>query len=220
MQPTKLSSGQPYWHTIKPSAQALRLRHAKPTDLSAEQLFERATQHMETALNNSADSQSVIEAQTLAAEYFLAAAKNGHKPAQRQFGLMCLSGLYIERNYILGMHWIEKSIINHRDNALWLAAAYMTGEHGIQRNPYLAASIYKALAISNDTYAIYSLACLHEAGLGAEQSYALARMLFERAAKNDHLDAQQKLSHYFATGLGGETNIELAQYWSEKAGEK
>lgn len=202
---------------MKPSLQAVRMRNTNTTAMSADQLFDRAKQHMDVALSDSDDSESVIEAQTLAAECFLAAANQGHKPAQLQFGLMALNGFCTERNYILGMHWIEQSIVNHRDNALWLAAAYMTGDHGIQCSPHLAASIYKSLAISNDTYAIYSLACLHEAGLGAEQSYALARRLLERAAKDGHFDAQNKLSHYYSSGLGGEANSELAQYWSEKA---
>lgn len=202
---------------MKSSLQTVRMRNSNTTAMSADQLYERAEQHMVVALSDSHDSQSVLEAQTLAAECFLAAANLGHKPAQLQFGLMALNGFCTERNYILGMHWIEQSIINHRDNALWLAAAYMTGDHGIKCNPFLAASIYKARAISNDTYAIYSLACLHEAGLGAEQNFALARMLFERAAKKGHFDAQNKLSHYYSSGLGGEANTELAQYWSEKA---
>lgn len=199
---------------MKPSLQALRMSNTNP---DPEQLYERAKEQMNAALNMSNDDQRLSDAQITASQLFLAAAKSGHKPAQLQFGLMLLNGILTERNYIFGMHWIEQSIINHRDNAMWLAGAYMNGHNGIKRNAHLAASIYKSLAISNDIYAIYSLGCLHEKGLGVEQSFALARMMFERAAKKGHYDAQKKLSQYYSTALGGEANIELAKYWSDKA---
>lgn len=200
----------------KPLIELRQQNNLQPAQ-EAEQFFDMAVQHMRNALDGNTDADDKRTGLMLAAEYFLAAANHGHKLAQMEFGLMCLNGMGVNKNYIMALEWLEQSAVDHRDNTLWLAETYLNGRCGILINPIRAAQLYKTLADGNDTQALYALARLHETGVGAERSNALARMLYVKAANDGHVDAQLKLAHFLDKGLGGEANSELAQQWRDKA---
>lgn len=153
----------------------------------------------------------------LAFELFTKAALLGNKLAQKQVADMVMQGVGTKKNYILALDWYEKAAKDSITNTLWLAQSYLTGANSLKQDGKAAVRLYKSFADKGDTQAIFALANLHERGQAAEQSYALARGLFEKNAANGHIPSMIKLSNYLANGLGGPVDNEKSEHWLELA---
>jgi len=98
-------------------------------------------------------------------------------------------------------------------------AALMAEAHkALKDRHYLqAARYFEQAAIFGLVEAQYELALLYEKGMGVRTDSAKARSLYEKAAKQNHIEATEKMAEYVAEGIGGHKHLEEARQWREKA---
>lgn len=80
-----------------------------------------------------------------------------------------------------------------------------------------AARAFEHAAVAGLVEAQYELGLLYEKGMGVRTDSAKARNLYEKAAKQNHILAAEKLAEYFAEGIGGDKHVDQSRQWKEKA---
>ncbi|MBS1994266.1 MAG: sel1 repeat family protein [Cyanobacteria bacterium SZAS LIN-3] len=80
-----------------------------------------------------------------------------------------------------------------------------------------AARHFEQAAILGLVDAQYELGMLYEKGMGVRTDSAKARSLYEKAAKQNHIQAIEKMAEFVSEGIGGHKNLDEARQWSEKA---
>jgi TPR repeat protein len=92
------------------------------------------------------------------------------------------------------------------------------GYKSLKDRHYLdAARAFEQAALAGLVEAQYELALLYEKGMGVRTDSAKARNLYEKAAKQNHILAAEKMAEYFAEGIGGEKHVDQSRQWKEKA---
>src|SRR6266540_2154481 len=66
---------------------------------------------------------------------------------------------------------------------------------------------------------MYNLAIYYENGKGTEKNLEKAFYLYQKAAENGYISAQNNLAILYENGDGTEKNLEKAFYWYQKAAE-
>jgi len=97
-----------------------------------------------------------------------------------------------------------------------LAKLYEEG-HGVTRDYYKAADLYKKGVKKNHADSMFALAVLYDEGKGVKLDKQMALSLFEKAAQKNMPAAQFNLGVMYSNGDGVSHDYKLAKTWYEKA---
>jgi TPR repeat protein len=142
------------------------------------------------------------------------AATLGDIVAQRYLGLMCHSGLGIQRNDRDAVDWLRKAAASGDAQAqINLAAMYRDGA-GVKRDYAEALKWYRQAATLGIAEAQFNLGVMIYNGYGVERDYAEAVSWFRLAATQGNADAQKMLIEAEDRMNNGPTNQAAAGYFT------
>lgn len=138
------------------------------------------------------------EDESLALQWFKAAAENGHPKAQMLMGNLYYYGALVKQDYPTALHWYEKAA-NAQDlpqissSALNLVAHMYAQGQGCQPNQEKSAQSYLKSAEQGNAYGQYQIGMRYLYGIGVAQDLSLARQFLSQAAEQGLLEAQRQL---------------------------
>lgn len=149
------------------------------------------------------------------------AAKNGLHQAQMSLGYFYYNGKGVKKNYKKAAYWTETAMNKGYDPiALYnLAQMYRKG-HGVVKNYTKAMKYYRVAAnfkTNPNVNAQYNLGVIYHEGLmNMDVDLRQAKIYFLKAAKYEHLGAQNNLGAMYKR----EGDYQKAIYWYKKAARK
>ncbi|WP_373974032.1 SEL1-like repeat protein [Chitinibacter sp. SCUT-21] len=135
----------------------------------------------------------------LAIDYYQRAANKGDASSMLALSYIHLKALGTPLNEAEGLKWLNQAASASHPKALgYLGWVYLFGKYGVAVDTSKAQSLLKQAAsdqqgLRQDSYAMVSLAYMHEKGIGVAQSLELARQYYQTAAVSGNEDAQYRL---------------------------
>jgi uncharacterized protein len=150
-------------------------------------------------------------------EWFLVAAKQGHREAEYYTGLYNQLGRGTTKNMQQAVFWYERAALKKEKNALYHLALILMRN---QKKPdsYIRRLLEQA-AVLEHPHAQYNLAVMYQKGDGVDQDLRKAFLWYEKAAEADLDIAQYNLGMLYLQGLGTEKDVRKARMLLEKAAE-
>jgi uncharacterized protein len=101
--------------------------------------------------------------------------------------------------------------------AQYVLGCCYNGDHGIQKDPAMAAKWWGKAAVQGIADAQYFLGLCYYVGDGVHKDTAVATTWWRKAAEQDHADAEYFLGISYNAGIGVPKSQHLAVYWLQKA---
>ena len=165
--------------------------------------------------------------ETIAAELYLLAAKQGHVKAQFELSECFANGTGVPEDDDVCIHWCKKAAEGgHRLAQEFLGMAYSLGYFGVDLDLNKSAKWYKKAAKQGLPQAQIQIGRYYEGGVGVDRDLKEAAKWYKKAAeqKNDYIvmggnrgDAQFILGRYYYWGHGLKENKKEALKWFKKA---
>ncbi len=155
-----------------------------------------------------------------AARWLGVVANKGNRDAQFYMSELCRGGLGVPQDDALAVDWLRKSaeqnvaMAQHR-----LGLRYYVGK-SVPQDDALALSWMKKAAEQGFAMAQHGVANMYELqrGMAADaQNYVHAVEWKTKAAKQGYAPAQADLAQSYIDGIGVRADLDLAEYWLEKA---
>lgn len=148
-------------------------------------------------------------------EWFLAAAKQGHREAEYYTGLYNQLGRGTTKNIRQAVFWYERAALKKEKNALYHLALILM--HSQNKPDSQIRRLLEQAAVLDHPHAQYNLAVMYQKGDGVEQDLRKAFLWYEKAASSELDVAQYNLGMLYLQGLGTEKDVKKARTLLEKA---
>ena len=179
---------------------------------SAEQGNSDAQYHLAVFLADKQNGSKFKEA----ANWYLAAARQGHIKAATAFGVMSASGVGVAVDQQQALLWLNKAANAGNAKAQTALGIIYSETPGFDHNNREAVSWLQKAAASGQADAQNNLASIYALGKGLDKDFKQAYILFQQAAKMD-VKAQYNLGVMFLRGIHVTKNEETAASWFKKA---
>ena len=125
----------------------------------------------------------------------------------------------IEKDNDKARKYLERAVeAGHTVSMVNLAAFYMDGSKGVERDYAKAHGLYVKAACLGNISAVYNMGQMHERGDGVQQSWKETITLFNMAAARGYAPAQFALGLIFAKGEVVAQNFAMSkQLWTHAA---
>ncbi len=159
--------------------------------------------------------------ETLAADYYLKAAQQGHAKAAFKLASMYATGRGVDRKSDeQAFHWYLKAAEAGNVDGEYSVAAMYQGGRGVEKSDVQAFNWFLKAAEQGDVDAAYSVGALYQSGTGVEKSNDHAFDWYLKAAKLGNPNAQNSVGVFYTLGLGTARSDSDAVYWFHTAAEK
>lgn len=155
-----------------------------------------------------------------ARDWYLKAAKQGHKEAQFNLGVIYFGGMGIKQDYAEARKWYTKAAQQGHATAQNALGAMLHGGLGGPRNSGEAASWFLKSAEQGYAQAQNNLGIAYASGNGMRQDFAEAAKWYRRAAEQRLAQAQFHLAGLYRRGEGVPRDETEAYRWYMKAAEQ
>ena len=160
-------------------------------------------------------------------QLFLKAAENDEEDAYYYLGIMNYHGQGTSKDIEKAFYWLNRAVEAGSNDAIGMIGRIYFEDASIQDYEQALALFKKGAAKGNLTAEFY-LGWMSVQGLGVEQDYQQGLEWFKKAAHPLHaagmtgydqlaIDAMENIGQIYEKGLLGETDLESAKIWYEKA---
>jgi len=145
--------------------------------------------------------------------------------AEAQFGLAILYdfGTSVPKDLEKSKYWYQKARDQGYGPALFSLAYDYHSQYDDHKSQIKALELFQQLANEedqNEEYVVrsqYALGFMYYDGYGTEKDYFQSAYWYQRAAEQEHGNAQQELARMYSKGEGVKQNHEQAMKWYKKA---
>ena len=146
-------------------------------------------------------------------ERYAQAADQGHATAQRNLGVLFLTGQGVARDPGRARQWLEAAAAGgHVTSQHTLGVMFDRGD-GMARDLARAMMWYERAAAQGDMESQFTVGTMYYEGEGVAQDFAKALEWLELAAAQGHAGAMNNISVMYFHGHGVEQDLAMAQWW-------
>ncbi|MGD8927096.1 MAG: tetratricopeptide repeat protein [Thioalkalispiraceae bacterium] len=132
-----------------------------------------------------AGAYGVEQDSTMAAHWYLQAAKAGHLHAMHNLAVAYANGEGVEMDISKAMEWWQRAAkVGNSDSQYNLGILYAMGTYGVKKNLDKAKKWWRKAAVKGDPMAQYNLGTIYANGEGLVRSYCEAMRWWEKSANS------------------------------------